>query len=247
MEHLSLNDYTEEITDASFVLLKKFLDLMSDKDIQTVIIGGWATEAFKKGIGSKDIDVVMQNEEDVQKLLLENFFDQESVEQVEQVYPLRYKKTIYVKGNQRTIICDIFNAEHPRTDFEELGIRIHWNLTYQFKELKTIRNIPAWVPKRELLIILKIIAAVDRSMRLDMKQFDDDENLESKILKDYRDIAVLTVGQKLDKDFLKQYITESHLLSHMENFLSRYKQRENKEVLEELGTNPKEMELALQV
>ena len=114
---------------------------MKSKNIQTVVIGGWATEAYKEGIGSKDIDVVMQNEGDVQKLLSENFFDQDSVEQVEQIYPLTYKKTINVKGNEQTIICDIFNAEHPRTDFEYLGIRIHWNLTYEFREQKTIRNI----------------------------------------------------------------------------------------------------------
>lgn len=247
MEGLSLNDYTKDITDASFELLKKFLDLMNEKNIQTVVIGGWATEAFKKGIGSKDIDVVMQNEDDVQKLLSENFFDKESVELVEQIYPLRYKKTILVKGNQRTIICDIFSAEHPRTDFERLGIQIHWNLTYEFKERKTIRNIPAWVPKRELLIILKIIAAVDRSIRLDMKQFDDDENLASKIWKDYRDVAVLTVGQKLNKEFLKEHITKSHLLKYMDTFLSRYKQPENKKVLDDLSTDHTEMESALRM
>lgn len=247
MERLSINDYDKGTTDASFELLKNFLALMNKKRIDTVIIGGWATEAFKAGIGSKDIDVVMTNDEDIKKLLAENFFDNKGIDQTQQIPPLRYKKQISVDGRNRTIICDIFSAEYQREDYEELGIKIHWSLTHKFKEPHSIRGTPAFVPKRELLIISKIIAAVDRSARLDLKGGDDDENLQSKIWKDYRDIAVLTVGQNLDREFLKKYITESYLLRYMERFLSRYKQPENKTVLDELGSNPKEMELALKV
>lgn len=246
MERLSFNDYDKDTTAASFQLLKKFLDLMNEKGIQTIIIGGWATEAFKEGIGSKDIDVVMLNDEDVKKLLSENFFDN-IIEQVQQIYPLKYKKQILVKGENRTILCDIFHAAYPRTDYEKLGIHIHWGLTQLFKEQRQIRGISAWVPKRELLIILKIIAAVDRLARLDMRGGDDDENLQSKIWKDYRDIAVLVVGQKLDEKFLRKHIKKSNLLRYMDSFLSRYKQSENKKVLDELGTSPEEIESALKV
>ncbi len=245
MERLSLKDYDKETTDASFQLLKKFLDLTNEKNIPIIIIGGWATEAFKEGIGSKDIDVIMLNDADVEKLKKEKFFDQDDVTVlVEQIYPFRYKKQILVNGRNRTIVCDIFCAEYSRDDYESLGIEIHWGLTTQFKEQRKIRGEPVWVPKRELLIILKIIAAVDRSARLD-RMPDDEENLESKILKDYRDIAVLVVGQKLDKDFLKKYIKQSHLRKHMDNFLSRYKQPDKKQILGDLGSGPEEMEEAL--
>ena len=246
MAQLSLNDYDKRITDASFQILEKFLELINKKGIQSVIIGGWATEAFKEGIGSKDIDVVMLTDGDTQKLLSEKFFDDEETEQIQQVYPLRYEKQIEVAGTPRTIVCDIFNGENYREDYEELGIHIHWNLTHKFKEQRKIRNISAWVPKRELLIILKIIAAVDRSARLDSK-FDDDENLESKIWKDYRDVAVLASGQTLDKAFLKKYITESGLGKYMDTFLSRYRQKRHEEVLDEIGTSPEDMDSALSV
>ena len=247
MERLSLNDYDKGTTDASFQLLKKFLELMDEKNIQTIIIGGWATEAFQEGIGSKDIDIVMLNDDDVNKLLSENFFDEEE-NPVQQIYPIKRKKTISVNGKNRTIICDIFSAEYPRDDYEGLGIKIHWRLTQKFKVPRKIRDMPVLVPKRELLIILKIIALVDRSERLDKRgDGDDDENLQSKISKDYRDIAVLVAGQKLDKGFLKKYITESHLLGHMEKFLSRYKQADYKGILDDLGITPQEMETALKV
>ena len=125
---------------------------------------------------------------------------------------------------------------------------LEWNKgTKEFKEQRKIRDVPVWVPKRELLIILKTIAAVDRSARLDKKGGDDDENLQSKIWKDYRDIAVLVVGQKLDKEFLRKYIKQSHLRKYMDDFLSRYKQEENKRVLDELGSSPEEIESALKV
>jgi hypothetical protein len=245
VEYLISSDYDHGTTSASFELLKNFLELMNKKNIQTVVIGGWATEAFYDGIGSKDIDVVMVNDADIQKLLSEKFFDDKGIDQTVQIPPLRYKKQITIDGKSRTIICDIFSAEYQREDYEDLGIKIHWGLTHQFKEPHKIRGIPTFVPKRELLIILKIIAAVDRSARLDMKGGDDDENLQSKIWKDYRDIAVLTAGQKLDKEFLKKYITESHLLIYLEKFLSRYRQPENEEVLHGLGMTPKEIENAL--
>lgn len=244
---MSLTIYDKDTTDASFQLLKKFLDLMKQKNIQIIVIGGWATEAYREGIGSKDIDIVMSNDADVTKLLSENFFD-DDIYQIQQIYPIRRKKKISTNNATRTIVCDIFSAEYPRDDYEGLGIKIHWNLVQKFKESHEIRGIPVLVPKRELLIILKIIALVDRAERLDKKgNEDDDEDLESKILKDYRDIAFLVADQKLEKDFLKKYITESRLKPHMEKFLSRYKQSSNKEVLDSLGITPQYVETALKV
>lgn len=228
---MSSNDYQKWITDTSFELLKQFLQVIDKKNFEVVIIGGWATESFVEGIGSKDIDVVFKNDDDVQALLSTNFFKKDKY-LIQQVYPLRYKKEVSLGKDTREIICDIFNADLHREDYEELGIDIHWKLTHQFKEKRQIRNLPVWVPKRELLIILKIIAAVDRSARLD-KVYDDDENLESKIWKDYRDIAYLAAHRELDKAFLKKYIKESRLKKHMDMFLSRYNQPEKKQVLEE--------------
>lgn len=236
MSHL---EYQEWITDASFELLKQFLEATNEKNFEVVLIGGWATEAFIPGIGSKDIDVVFKNDGDVQQLLSTNFFLKDE-HLIHQVYPFRYKKEVYLGGKNRKIICDIFNAELQREDYEGLGIDIHWNLTHQFKEKRQIRNLPVWVPKRELLIILKIIAAVDRSARLD-KAYDDDESIESKIWKDYRDVAYLTAHQELDKTFLERHINKSRLQRHMDVFLSRYKHPEKLQVLEELDVTPDEI------
>jgi len=247
VECLSYKAYDKGTTDTSYKLLRQFLDLMNEKGIQMVIIGGWATEAYREGIGSKDIDIVMQNDSDVDKLLSGNFFDKEG-NPIEQIYPIKRKKTISIDGETRKIICDIFCAQYPRSDFEGLGIKFHWGLMEKFKEEHEIRGMKVLVPKRELLIVSKIIALVDRSERLDKKgNMDDDEDLQSKIWKDYRDIAFLVAGQEIDRDFFRKHIADANLTKRIEKFLSGYKQPENKAVLDSLGITPKDIESALEI
>ena len=241
MDHLSYTDYTKEVTDESLQLLKNFLNLVKEKGVEVVIIGGWAVEAFKKGPGSKDIDIVLRSGRDMEKLSSDDFFSDNTFDEMQQGWPVRFEKQIFVNGEEKTIICEIFNAELEREDYEKRGIRIHWNLTYQFREQREIDGLQIFVPKRELLIILKIIAAVDRYARFDRTQ---NNKLPSKIWKDYRDIAVLCLNEKLDKEFLQKYITETNLIPHMAKFIFRYKD-EYKEILDNLGTTPEYMESSL--
>lgn len=242
MEHLSYDsDYIKEITDASFELLKKFLKMMTEKGIQPIIIGGWTVEAFKKSKGSKDIDIVIRGS-DIDKLLSNSFFEEGGMDEVQQGWPLRHEKKISIRGEEKTIICDIFNAEVPREDYEKRGITLHWGLVPQFQESRNIEGLPVLVPKRELLIITKIIAAVDRTARYDRT---GSGSLISKIMKDYYDIAVLiNLDQELDKEFLRKYINEVNLTPHMNKFLSGYKQDYNR-TLDEVGITFEKIESAL--
>lgn len=235
------DDYVEEVTDASFNLLKKFLEMVTEKGIQPIIIGGWAVEAFKKSKGSKDIDIVIRGS-DVDKLLSNDFFEEGGMDEVQQGWPLRHEKKIFVNGAEKTILCDIFNSEIPRDDYEKQGIKLHWNLIPQFQESRKIRDLPVLVPKREILIITKIVAAVDRLARYTRI---GDEKLKSKIWKDYYDIAVLiNMEQELDKEFLKKYINEVNLTSHMNKFLFGYKQDYNG-ILDEVGISLEKIETVL--
>ena len=239
---MSYTDYRKEVTDESLKLLKHFLELVKAKKVDVVLIGGWAVEAFKKGPGSKDIDLVLKNNVEIEKLGSDDFFSANSLDEVQQGWPLKYTKNINVEGENKEIICEIFNAELERQDYEKLGIKFHWGLTHQFCEPRKIDDLEVIVPKRDLLIISKIIAAVDRSANYDRT---GKVTMPSKIWKDYRDIAVLCYKENLDKDFLKKYIKQSGLLPHMKKFLFKYRQGEYKEILDKLGTTPEAMELAL--
>ena len=74
------DDYTQEVTDASFEILKEFFKETKRIGINPIIIGGWAVEAYKKSKGSKDIDMVV-NTSDVEKLLTTSFFKDYDLEE----------------------------------------------------------------------------------------------------------------------------------------------------------------------
>ena len=124
-----------------------------------------------------------------------------------------------------------------------MGISFHWNLIPQYHEERKIRDQPVLVPKRELLIITKIIAALDRQKRL---QRTGSVALKSKIWKDYYDTAILIkVNQVIDKEFIKKYIEESNLKPHMKEFMAKYDEPEHKNFLPEIGITISEIESAL--
>ena len=215
--------------------------MVEKKGIKPVIIGGWAVEAFQKSKGSKDIDIVIQDS-DVEKLLSGDFFSEGGMDEVQQGWPLRYQKQIQFKGKPKTIECDIFNADVPREDYERIGIKLHWKLVIQFSEPRKIRDIPVLVPQRELLIITKIIAALDRLARY--KKIGN-KKAQSKIWKDYYDIAVLiNMNPEIDKVFLKKYVDEVNLTQHMDEFIFGYK-GDYGGILDQIGITFEKINLSL--
>ncbi len=72
---MSYDDYDKEFTDASLAELKRFLKWMDEKKgAYPTIIGGWAVYAYRQALGSKDIDVVMPTDRDLNYILLEEYF-----------------------------------------------------------------------------------------------------------------------------------------------------------------------------
>ena len=72
---MSYDDYDKEFTDVSLSELNKFLNWMNEKKgVYPIIIGGWAVYAFKQALGSKDIDVVMPTDKDLNEILLKEYF-----------------------------------------------------------------------------------------------------------------------------------------------------------------------------
>lgn len=233
------DDYDEEVTDASFEILKEFLKETKRIEIKPIIIGGWAVEAYKKSKGSKDIDIVV-NSSDVNTLLSTSFFEENNLDEVQHGWPLRYEKEIFVNDKHKTVICDVFNSDVERQDYENVGVNFHWNLILQYHEERKIRDQLVLVPKRELLIITKIIAVLDRQKKYDRT---GSRRSESKIWKDYYDIAVLIkVNMMIDKEFMKKYIEETNLKPHMKKFMAKYDEPDYKTFLPEIGITISEIE-----
>ena len=237
---MSLGFYDEETVTASFEELKKLLTFLKKLDRpHPVITGGWAVYAYEKGLGSRDIDIVMVSEADIIQYLYNHYFPAYNfnVKKIGLI-PDHYEKIVKTKDGPRDIIIDVFDGEKEWRDAVNLGIHFQWSWTIEFQEQKKIDNLEIFVPKRELLIITKIMAAVARTKENDIAPH---YRLPPKILKDYRDVAALTVGKRLEFDFYKKYMEKSNGKQYLDDFLARYRQPEYGEFLTNLGGNFEEI------
>jgi len=243
---LSFEFYDEETTTASFEELKKLLKFLEDLGTpHPAITGGWAVYAYEKGMGSRDIDIVMVSEADIIQHLYNHYFPSHdfNVKKIGLI-PSHYEKIVQTNDGPRDIIVDVFDGEKEWKDEVNLGIKFHWNWTIQFQEKKEIDGLIMYVPKRELLIITKIMAAVARAKENDISPH---YRLLPKILKDYRDVAVLTVGKNLDSEFYKEYMEKSNGTKYIDGFLARYNQPEYKQLLTDINGSIEEITSKLNI
>jgi len=220
---MSYEDYDKKFTDSSFDELKKFLKWMNEKKgVYPIIIGGWAVYAYKKALGSKDIDVVMPTNKDHNNILLQEYFPSRGFTVKKDMYfnPKYYVKEIKDGDITKEIIVDSFIGEFSKEDEEGLGIKFHWKTVLENQELKEIDGLSLYVPKRELLILLKVIAALERTSKYDKLA---DEQILSKIRKDYHDVVVLISIQNLDKELLKKFLEDANVNKYIDRFLVKYK------------------------
>jgi len=99
-----------------------------------------------------------------------------------------------------------------------------------------------YVPKLELLVFLKIVAALERASKYDRT---GDERIASKIWKDYHDIAVLVSLNCMDKKLLNAFLEESNANQHVGKFLSKYR-TDYPEILKGLDVSYEDVEACFQ-
>ncbi len=231
---MSSEFYDSETITASFNELRKILQFLERLGSpRPTITGGWAVYAYAGGSGSRDIDIVMISEEDIVQHLYNHYFPANNfVVKKIGLIPSHWEKIVQTKGGARDIIVDVFNGEKIWKDEVGLGLKFHWGWTLKFQEKLTIEDLEIIVPKRELLIITKMMAAVARS-----RDFDQTGHyrLPPKIEKDYRDVAALTIGQRIDIDFYKEYIKKSEADQYVNEFLAKYKQTPHSKTLIDHG------------
>lgn len=243
MECLSKNFYDQKILDASFNELKIFIEWMNNKKIIPTVIGGWAVWTYEQEMFSHDIDVVMPNKSSINNLLIKDFFPQNNYIPVKSGgKPKYFVKEVQIEGKPM-IFFDYMDGSKQRSDSGNLGINAHWGWTLKFYEKKYINNLQLHVPKRELLIITKIIAALSRiESSLNTRDF----RINSKIWKDYHDVAILSLKKSLDKEFLKEYLEKANVTQHFSRFISRYQDPEyDITILKKFGADFSEIESAL--
>ena len=215
------------------------------KGMYPIIIGGWAVYAYKQALGSKDIDVVMPTDKDLNYILLEEYFPANGykVKKDEYFHPKYYVKEIEDKGRIKEIIVDVFIGSFSKEDEEGYGIKFHWGKVLEYQELKEIEGFSLYVPKLELLVFLKIIASLERVSKYDKT---GDGKIPSKIWKDYHDIAILISLNSINKELLNTFLEESNVKQYVNKFLLKYK-TDYSEILKKLDISYESIETCFQL
>lgn len=176
----------------------------------TVLVGGWAVDAYNPYYGSVDIDIVTNNrtKESLKYILTqEQGYNHDRDSGINTVYkPTDYGRIIIDFGNREEIY-----------KFEGRSEELNFNLLDGHTITKNVRgNIPASVPTRSLLFLYKLKAAWDRSHRLDVGTSPDSEWEKSKVIKDFADVLALIDpdygGNELDLNFLGEKLHEYDFL-----------------------------------
>lgn len=230
--------YASELTTRSFTELKKFVNWNKSKGYTTVIIGGWAVYAYKEGLGSRDIDTIVKNKTTFHKVINE-FFKPNRYEPGTigtQTESLHYTKIIKPRKMEPVEInFEVFDGKSKREDVQGLDLIMKWgwSITYQ-KEIRLKRErFVLTVPTIELLIVQKIIAALDRAKKMRLARGFYLRILEDKIRKDYYDVASLFKGYDGNRQLLKKFLKESNTIEYLSQFLGGYNLPQHKSVLTE--------------
>ena len=195
------------------------------------VIGGWAVYYHTEYQKSQDIDIVMPDEESFYKFFEFDFFRKRGYDDQQKGTDYQHygKPTTDSNSNPATIHLDVMYGDRSRI-IRGLNIRKDYSWVLDNRDEVEFEGNKMYIPVIELLLTLKIIAALERGY--DLKYEDNLEiraQYESKIKKDYLDVAslikVFTAGnpnKKLNQNKLKEFFIKSKVNEHIKRFVSVY-------------------------
>ncbi|VVB85367.1 Uncharacterised protein [uncultured archaeon] len=177
---------------------------------KTILIGGWAVDAYNPWYGSVDIDLVTNSEmKSDLKYYLKKLRNYGSYE-LDGGFNTISKMTEYGE-----IIIDFVKRE--RYTFVGREEKLDFKIPKEQTVIKGIRGrISAVVPTRSMLMLLKLKASWDRTHRIEHGRSIDIDWERSKRIKDYADIIALIDpvhgGRDIDTGFLGEKFVDLYCL-----------------------------------
>jgi len=167
-----------------------------------VLIGGWAVDSYNSWYGSIDIDLVTTS--DVRSAL--KYYLRTEHNYIESRRELQMPSGIEKDTGEGTIIID-FITKGTDNPFEGQSSTFYFSIINDHLNLKSIRDsCKMHVPKRTVLLFLKLKAAWDRNYRIEHNISVDPDWDKSKLIKDNADILALLDpeygGKDIDLDLL---------------------------------------------
>jgi len=200
-----------ELRKIAVLLLEREGDRENPK---TVLIGGWAVDAYNPYLGSVDIDLVTDN--DTRQWLIDRLITDEGyTPQIH--YP---SDTVKKETPHGEIILDIIYRETPYPFEGHPEIPFTLNILTGNTIFRNVRGgaiMP--VPNRSILVLLKLKAAWDRSYRIHNQRSRDPYWESGKMIKDYADVLALMDpsrgGREIDLEILGGQISRFHFLKEI--------------------------------
>jgi len=196
---------TQQIIELSLAELRNIMQWVrerekNDENQLTILIGGWAVDAYNPWYGSIDIDLVTNHTtREHLKWYLQN---QSGFEHLRE--PGLHSVTKNTTAGKITID---FLSRETADPFEGRPETLDFHVLDGNTEIKTVRkDIHAAVPKRSLLLLFKLKAVWDRTYRIQHNTSEDALWDQGKSIKDCADILALIDhnfgGNDLDLGFL---------------------------------------------
>ncbi|VVB85067.1 Uncharacterised protein [uncultured archaeon] len=175
----------------------------------TVLVGGWAVDSYNPWYGSIDIDLVTNNRTKHSLMHILNRkrdYDHDRIG----------FHTVYKQTDYGPIIID-FASRDEHYPFDGRVEELNFDILNRQTIIQNVRNhVFAAVPTRSLLMLFKLKATWDRSLRLNSETSPDPDWEHGKLIKDYADIIALLDplhgGNEIDFDFLGEKLNEFDFL-----------------------------------
>jgi hypothetical protein len=214
-----------QVPDQSKKYLEEFLPFARRVlSYEPIILGGWAVFAFTKKQKSVDVDVLLKNKGDIELLkpfFVERKFFYEENRQGNSTFELETQKHEYKGIILESIIFDLMLINEPNVLHSDKNISVPWMLCFEFNEKAKLNGIEILAPTKELLVVLKTKALLDREYdKIKLHSFVNKQWMKRKDFKiekdkqDIKDLIELQLNQKkletiLEKTNFKQQFQET--------------------------------------
>jgi len=186
----------------------------SSRSPVTVLIGGWAVDAYNAWYGSIDIDLVTNHNtrEDLKWYLRNNRGYEHHRE--------HGSHSVAKNTQDGSIIIDFISRE-TQDPFEGRIERLDFHMLDTNTEMRRVREgVAVAVPTRSLLLLFKLKAAWDRAYRIEQGISEDASREHGKLIKDYADILVALIdpdfgGTELEIAFLGEQFERFNFLKEI--------------------------------
>jgi len=212
---MTLYNPGQEVIERSLAELREIVAWVNEREGDsptptTILIGGWAVDAYNPYVGSVDIDLVTNSR--TRRSLMHHLVHHGGFH-----YRRYTHHTTVEKGSgAETVILDFYSRER-RDPFEGGRGELALDFLDDHTVITSIRgNIRMAVPTRGALLIMKLKAVWDRSFRYELGRSPDPEWEYSKLVKDNADVLALLDpehgGHDLDLEHLGEMLNRHAFL-----------------------------------